>query len=237
MPNARPSQRLRKVGPNIVRAWLDTVVNPLLRGLDSERNLLAKENWTWRFEQQSLLSIGSIRSIISFEALDNLDQFLDLGPSSTQAARRLMDQHDERALRLTAACRRFHKTLKNSQELRKAYGHLGEEDRISLRPGQTLDSLFGAYPRENHLDVLAEHIVNGTSLLPSYFSTAPLWNQYREELLKIRNASSIRPCWKESKRAGQAPNGSAKELIDLLRDVRQDLSLEYDLPLVEARAV
>jgi hypothetical protein len=183
------------------------------------------------------LSLLPVRLFLQFEALDNLEQFLDLGPAASRVARPLMDQHDERIILLTDACRELHEALNNSQELRDLYARIAEEPRISLPPGQTFDSLFGAYPRENHVDILTEHIVNGTGLLPSYFSTAPLWNQYRDELLKIRNAPGIRPRWKESKRAAQALNGTVEELIHLLRRVRQDLSLEYDLPLVEARSV
>ena len=240
MTNAHTSQKQRRVGPNIVRAWLDTVINPLLRGLDSERTLLQRENWTWRFEQQGLLSLVPLRSFISFDALDNLQQFLDLGPIRGETARRLkdeMEKHDEQVRHLRNACQKLHMALRESDELRRPYDRMASEHKIPLRPGQTFDSLFGAYQRENHLDVLAEDIVNGTRSVPSYFSTAPLWQVYGDELLKIRNTPGIRSRWLELKRASRTLASTIDYLVTVLRRTREHLSLKYDLPLVEARSM
>jgi hypothetical protein len=230
-----PTQREGKVGPNIVRAWFDTVVNPLLRGLDSERNLLAKENWTWRFEQQALLSLVHVPSFIAFEALDNLDQFLRMAPVASQQCLPLMDLHDDQVDYLTDVCRVFHKALRNSEDLANLYRRMAKENAVPCRPGQTFDSFFGAYHPAVHLDVLAENIVNGTGLLPTYFTTAPLWNHYRDELLGLRETLDIRPHWDASRMAGQDLKDTVEKLIDSLKLIRQELSIEYDLPLVEAR--
>jgi len=146
-----------------------------------------------------------------------------------------MNQHDERLQLLAKACQRLHSALRESKELQQLYQQMKVEGRIPLQVGQNFDSLFGAYRSEAHLDVLAEDIVNGTGTLPSYFSTAPLWNLHRGELLKIRNVAGVRPRWTDVKRAGEMLENSVNELIDLVRRVRQDLSLKYDLPLVEAR--
>jgi len=235
VPKATAAHKPRKVGRNIVRAWLDTVLNPLLRGLDAERNLLVRENWTWRFEQQVLLSLVPVRSFVSFEALDNLEQFLALGPGASRTLGGIMNQHDERLRLLTKACQQLHSGLRESKELQNLYQRMKVEGRVPLQVGQNFDSLFGAYRSENHLDILAEDIVNSTGQLPNYFSTAPLWNLYRSELLKIRNVAGVRSRWMDVQRAGRMLESSVQELIDLLRRVRQDLSVKHDLPLVEAR--
>lgn len=219
----------RKVGPHIVRAWFDTVINPLLRGLDSERALLTKEKWTWRFEQGALLSFVPVRSFIAFEALDNLEQFLQMAQDANLC--RLVDRHDQQVHLLTAACSRFHDALRDSEPLREIYQRIAVQNAVPLRPGQTFDSLFGAYPPSRHLDVLAEDIVNGSGQQPAYFATAPLWNHYRDELLRLRETPEICPHWEEAQRCGQALNGTVEKLIDSLKSIRQELSLEYDLPL------
>lgn len=224
----------KKIGRNIVGSRFDTVINPSLHGLSAERKLLSKRNWTWRFEQQGLLSIAHVESSIAFEALDNLDQFLNLGPSGAKESRPKIDLHDESADRLTKGCRTFHNAVKDSPELATIYESAKRDEALFRQPGQGFDSLFGAYPPARHLDVLAEDIVNGAGLLPNYYTTAPLWNKYRDEFLNIREASGIRSHWEDCNQTGANLEQTVDQLITLLKLVRQDLSLEYDLPLVQA---
>jgi hypothetical protein len=82
--------------------------------------------------------------------------------------------------------------------------------------------------------VLAEDIVNGTGLLPNYYATAPLWNRYREELLRLRERPEVRSHWEETRKTGADLTETVDQLVRSLRSIRQGLSLEYDLPLVQA---
>jgi hypothetical protein len=225
-------QSERKIGREIVRSWFDTVINPLLQGLGSERKLLAKQNWTWRFEQQRLLSISHIKSSIAFQALDNLDQFLNFGPPAAQECKPLMDRHDGLVEYLTDACGALQGALRESAELTATY-EKAKLDADLVQPGRDFSSLFGAYPPPLHLDVLAEDIVNGTGLLPNYYTTAPLWNKYRDELLQTREAPGIRPHWETCRKGGAELEVTADRLIHLVKSIRQDLSVEHDLPLVQ----
>jgi hypothetical protein len=230
---SRTSSKERPVGPNIVRAWFDTVINPLLRGLRSERNLLDKENWTWRFEQRTLISLVPVRSFIAFETLDNLDQFLNLVTPANKKCLPLMDLHDEQLENLCDICREFHRALISSKELQGLYKRISKDGTIPIEPGRDFNSLFGAYRPDRHLDVLAEDIVNGTGRLPEYYSTAPLWNLYREDFLGIRETADIRPHWEASRKAGRALNQTVLELTESLRRIREELSLQHDVPPVE----
>jgi hypothetical protein len=223
----------RKIGPNIVRSWFDTVINPLLQGLGSERGLLSRRNWTWRFEQECLISIAHVESFIAFEALDNLDQFLNLGPTAAQECRPLIGQHNELVEHLTAACGALHRALTASAKLAALYEN-AKLDTELLQPGRDFNSLFGAYPTPLHLNVLAEDIVNGAGILPNYFTTAPLWNKYRNDLLQIREAPGIHSHWENCCKAGANLQITVDQLVNRLKLIRQDLSLEYDLPLVQA---
>ena len=72
-----PAARKKKApyGPNIVRAWFDTVFRFALKGLDSERGFLARKNWTYRFQPPSLEYLGPVREHLP-GAWDNLEQFV-----------------------------------------------------------------------------------------------------------------------------------------------------------------
>jgi hypothetical protein len=62
---SRTSQKSKTVGPNVVRAWFDTVLNPLLSELAEERRELLAENWTWRFRPPRLLGTIWTSSLLS----------------------------------------------------------------------------------------------------------------------------------------------------------------------------
>src|SRR5713101_8242128 len=55
------SRKKPPYGPNIVRAWFDTVIQPALRGLETEQSFLERKNWTFRFHPLSLEFIGPLR--------------------------------------------------------------------------------------------------------------------------------------------------------------------------------
>jgi hypothetical protein len=233
----RPPYNPKKIGRNIVQSWFNSVINPLLHGLASEQKLLAKQNWTWRFEQEGLLSIAHVESSIAFEALDTLEQFLNLGPEGVKDCRSRIDRHNEQVDRLTGLCRALHSAIRDSPELAAVYQSARQDVSLLRQPGQDFNSLFGAYPLPRHLDVLAEDIVNATGLLPNYYTTAPLWNKYRDELLEIRQAPGIRLHWESCRKTGAKLEIVVDQLISSLKLIRQDLSLEHDLPLVQASPV
>lgn len=234
MPARGQATRERKVGPNLVRAWFDTVINPLLRGLDSERRVLRRENWTWRWESRELLSLHPLDSFLAFEAWDNRDQLFACFPPARRKCLADMQEHDRRVAALTSACRDFHKALVTSRELADVYHRAKSNGDIPLQPGLDFDHLFGAYPAEKHLDVLAEEIVNGTRSVPAYYATAPLWNRYGDDFLRIRESPGLRKKWEVVRRTGAQLAESVDGLSKALRDVRQELSMEYDVPLFEA---
>jgi hypothetical protein len=68
--------RKAKVGPQIVRAWFDTVINPLLSWLGREQELLAAKNWTWRFKPAGLEAIRHLSAYV--DARPNWEQFEQL---------------------------------------------------------------------------------------------------------------------------------------------------------------
>jgi hypothetical protein len=221
------SRKSSQAGPGIVRAWFDTVINPLLSCLEREQYLLANKNWTWRFRPASLETIRQVRTYVDPEARANLEQFEELHPG----IKRERDAHDKLVLALVQNCQHLHKVLVTSADLQDLFLHATSED--SLRNiGLNLRDLFGSYPEPEYRDLLAEYIVNNAGELPSYYSIAPLWNQHRSKFLSILDRPTVRDLWAATIQTGKALMRETDRLSRLLKEIRLRLSLEHDVPYV-----
>lgn len=216
------------VGERIVRAWFDTVINPLLQKLSWEQMRLETKNWTWRFQFKNLESILPIRQLLPTQMLDNLEQFVSFYPDIKEDVK----FHDDQRLKLLVACQNLQRHLEASESLRRMYGTLTSPD--SLRElGTRLEDVFGAYRNpEEHISLLAEYILNNTGELPSYYTTSSFWNKYREQFLALLVDPAIGPHNRLTVRAGEHLLKLSKRLTQLLRDTRERLSIEHDMPYV-----
>jgi hypothetical protein len=129
-------------GPNIVRAWFDTVINPLLRSLEMERTFLEQKNWTWQFRPSHLGSIRPVRDYFDVD-IPNLELFLSFHPKIEKA----LKVHDQKAESLYRLCFDLESAIANSQVLQDLY-----EEVTSQREGRTFSSnSLTAFPLSSQL--------------------------------------------------------------------------------------
>ena len=76
----RTGRKKKPYGPNIVRAWFDTVFQYALRGLDNERGFLVRRNWTFRFRSRTLEYLCPFAEHLPGAARENLEQFVSFFP-------------------------------------------------------------------------------------------------------------------------------------------------------------
>ncbi|SRR5712692_1285413 len=221
------STRTDVVGPRIVYAWFQTVINPLLVGLRSEQLFLLRKNWTWVFRPGDLEFIKSTRDYLPEPALDNFEQFLDLNEDLRESC----DLHDQGVATLLVQCKLLQMKVEESPRLRGIYERFTSRSYL-LQLGVTLQDLFGAYPPEDHLSILAQYVVNHTETLPDYYRTASLWNPNRDEFLAVLSEPEVAATETETMAAGEWLLIATRRLIALLQKKREGLSLQYDVPYV-----
>ncbi len=220
-------KRGHQVGPRIVRAWFDTVINPLLRSLELEQTLLAKKHWTWQFRLGGLESLRPVQGHLDPEERDNLDHFLEFHPD----IKRVIEDHDKKGKLLLEKCQRLQRVIEESPELHELYQKV-TSPALLAELDVTLADLFGAYPESDHLAMLTQHIVNNITELPGYYSSSRLWNKYRSKFMALVDRPRIQSCYEATLKAGNALRQSVERLIRLLKERRFALSLEYDVPPV-----
>ena len=222
------AQRKQAAGPRIVRAWFDTVINPLLSGLNEERSLLLRGNWTWQFRGGVLESIRPAAHYAPSQAKENLEQFLAFYSSIKE----LTERHDRGVAALEHACFRLHTALVNRSPLPRLYEQLTSP--ASLR---SISEVFGGYAPADHVAVLAQYVINNTGELPDHYTTAPFWNQHRDKFLSVLSTPDVGKQNKETNSAGARLRQITNELIVKLQEVRLGLSVKHDVPYVDPGSI
>jgi hypothetical protein len=215
-----------KLSPRIVRALFDSVINPLLHALPEEYELLEQRNWTWRFRPGSLELIRVIPAYVDDLTRANLELFVELYPS----AQKYLTAHDKGVERLVAACRDCHAEIKASKTLHEIYGRVTSSSSLVEFGIAEISGIFGAYPQENHLDLLAEQVVNNTGSLPAYYPISRLWNKYRDDFMNVREDPAVHGTYAVVLRAGKEMQKTNLTLLTYLKDQRLHLSLKYGEP-------
>ena len=215
-----------RIGPRIVRAWFDTVINPLIEYLESELTLLGRKNWTYSFGARTLELIRPIRQ--SF-CNANFDQILQMNvPLSAN-----IETHDSAVERLSAAVAALHEALVSSRDFVQLCDSLLDPENLSRLGVRESSDVFGAYPPSARYNLIAQYVVNGTGELPPHYSTARFWNENREELLKcLTSLPNVREHFASTVAIEPHLTSVSRTLASQLKKLRQELSLNYDVPII-----
>jgi hypothetical protein len=217
-----------RVGPRIVRAWFDTVINPLLQALESELLLLGRRNWTFSYRTGKLELIRPLQGYLAYEASANLDQILRANVTLAPNAAR----HDEAVEHLRNAVASLHELVASNLEFRRLCEILTTPERLRELGVGSLSEVLGAYPPSELYNLIAQDVVNNNGLQSPHFSTAEFWNRNRGELVKALEFPGIQEHYASVVQLGETLASVTRPLLGQIKALCDELSLRYDVPLV-----
>ncbi len=220
-----------KVGPRIIRSWFDTVINPILADLKHEESLLVLRNWTWRVPPGHLESLRRVEESPWQVSVDNLEQFICFYPQVAD----LIERHDRERSELEEACSALHSALSLSKTLKDAY-EKAKSDNSPTDQETPINAVLLRGTDEQHLDLLAQYVVNTADELPGYYVYSPVWNKYSAEFLVALQDPAISPMRASVVEGGEKLLKTVGDLIALLKETRARLSLWFDVPFVTAQS-
>jgi len=221
----RARNNSKKYGPNIVRAWFDTVFQYILGRLESERGYLVRHNWSYRFYKRTLDYIASIGEHMPASARANFEQFASFFPEVNG----LLEEHDRKVGELTAACASFHEAIVRDPGFRAIFADVEAEAQAEF--GVEFSSHFGAFSDSSDFaGILAEYLVNGLGELPSYYATSRLWNRFRGRFAPVTASPELEAHRLATETCGRELLEASDRLMHTFKAIRSDLSLEFDVP-------
>jgi hypothetical protein len=215
-----------KLGPNIVRAWFDTVINPLIAVLETELVLLEKRNFTWQYRPADLEAFRPLARQLDPRFRANLEHFTTFNANFAQAA----GSHDRCIGELRQAAAELQTSLINNPDFQEIF-----EIAISLKSLAPFDKktpgeVFGAYPKEDWIQVIAQYVVNNTGPLPPHYSTASVWNANRSSFVDLFKMAGVETHYRRLIAFADQLLGIDQNILDLLRCLRLELSSQHDQP-------
>ncbi len=209
--------RRRRKGTERPKAWIYSIMNPLMEDLLAENQLLAKKNITWRYQTTEMEFIRKTRDRVSPLARPNYDDLLrgrpDMQPS--------MATRDAKV-----------ETL--NQAAHTCWTHLTQYDWFRLGVEQWLKQWTeegnaypgGAVPKEEFWLQAAEHVINDVKELPYHYASQAFWSRYQQIFLGNRTGMPF----SELERTILELEKNNKSLIEILDQTRSHLCEEYDIP-------
>jgi hypothetical protein len=207
-----------KPGRERGKAWIYSVINPLLEALKTEDFFLLKRNWTFRRYNRDLEFILPIAALVDYQSRPNWEDFMSSNPEIKEKVQDRDAQRDE----LKRACGDAFDSLVAIPDFRRKV----EESVERFRAGGAPAAGELVHPNVDPCEVTAELVVNNIVELPSHYGLYRFWSMFNHEFMPFRVGEQF----DRADEAGLELGRSNDELGADLTSARSALAAEYDIP-------
>jgi len=199
------------------KAWIYSVINPILEGLRIEAAFLAKGNWTFRRHSRDLEFIRPIPILVGYKDRPNFEDFMGSNPKAKEE----IGRRDAQREALRDACRAAFNSLADNPDFQRKVTECLQAVEAE-KPGEA--SRFG-YPNVKPHEIVAETVVNKGGV-PDHAGVYRFWSRFSEEFLRFRVGAEF----ENADQAGHELERSNDSLSLELSQLRGALAEEYDIP-------
>jgi len=223
-PRRRHSQGTAafEVGPSLAKAWVVTVINPILDGLRTGRYRLAQKNWSWRYRTGGFEYIWPIAGYVEVRYHANYEEFCRCYPR----AARLISQHDEQLNRLAEALNQAYEQVLHLPRFQDTFRQAKERYEANFA------QVWGGLPEQDGPKLVAEHILNNITEPLYGYTDQSYWEQFGSEFLALREDPALRPTVEEIGKLGEQLARLVDALEIELKSLRSEYARKFDIPPV-----
>lgn len=208
-----------KRGSRRVEGWVYEVINPILEALPTEISFLEGGNLTWRFLSRNLEHLRPLEEYLSPQGSHILRDF----QLADRQVRQRFSKHDSMLNAIAkSASAAYDALIRRGDFQQKVQGCLNQF--MEGPPG--LEFPGGEFLKDKFHGLVAEHVINNVTQLPSYHTDSKFWGRFGRELLAFRSDPAFGNL--------EASRGSFVEydrsLIDWLKKKSFTLCAKYDIP-------
>ena len=220
-------------GKDIVEAWRDDAINPLISTLEAEKELITAERWTWTRYSQIFKGFTDLSTDRTFSA--NKEDFMSRHPKVSD----LLKEHDAALAVLNEKGKRLYDSFAKSPLIKEIFGRASsDESLMSLisdspnrfkgsTPTELFAELFGTnWDEQERLDSIAEWAINSKAET----NMDPLIVFWRTHGYRFRQCVVYSDYYPGVTHAREALLRIIESLVQLLKDIRKELSERHNIP-------
>jgi hypothetical protein len=227
---------------DIVRAWFDDGINPLLASLGSEERELSREHWSWNHMTKSF---GGLNANIGTQLNPsaNQDDFLERYPEVNTG----LTEHDRAVHKLNEIGEIYFNEVARSPSLRNVVKRATSIRALKLLKGEheykltgntkpeLVAQLFGSEGVTSaSLRWLAEYAINQRQILQND-TLMPFWEKHREAFFQVPLRRPLNQTRHRAIAARTELSKTIQALITTLEEIRKTLSKQHGVPFEETR--
>lgn len=213
------------LGRERVKAWVVTVINPILEGLHTELYYLRQKNWTWRFTTSGFDYISPIAGYIDIRYHPNFEDFC----RKNSNIKKIIDEHDVALDNLARVLKDAYSFILKSGVFDQVFNEaISEYRNKGLEPRHP----WGAYPEEEGPKVAAQYLINNIRELDPGYTTEVFWREYGPKLREVLKDPDIEPLIKNVYEKGTHVEKIAARIEEFLKALRRDYADRFGIPPV-----
>ncbi len=214
--------------PNLIRAWFDTVLNPMIEGLRAELFCLEKKNLTWRSFTSSFELLKPLYTMVYYKYNDNLEQCIVYIDGLLET----INNHDNSLKSLNDSANSMYLALLNSPLLLNTFKN--KLDKYLKSNPDTDNQLQMDLQSDNTLRFITEYIINNREKLDRAYILSPFWNENSKDFLNILTNRKLSSKTNSLKKAIEEFEVVVDRTLDIIMKKRDHFSILYGVPLVQS---
>jgi hypothetical protein len=219
-------KKQKKASSKIVRAWFDTVINPLASGLSLVLSYLKDDDYTWNSTYQNFIEIKSIREFYDYKYQANYEQLVKTEYPELLA---FTKEYDLKRNNFNDACIKLFEKLVASKNLQKLIydiidiyektAEISKDDAEYLRKIESINWI-------------AAYLINNKNELPFNSIFRIIWNNEKVNFYNILNINGINDSNLEVKENRRLFEEITVKTLKSIQEFSNNLSLKYGEPIV-----
>lgn len=214
------------IQPKIVRTWFDTILNPMIQGLENEKYFLDKNNLTWRSFNNSFEVLRPISTFFHYKYYANFEQIVEYNSNIID----IINNHDLQLTKLLESCYNLNNVLRNSDVLKTIY--YNELNNLKQSNTNLSDYEIDGLENEKNLQYITEYIINNREELESSYTLSPIWNAQINNFKNLLSENELLTAVGDKNNLLDNFKIIVNQTIIHLKKLRNELSMKTGEPLV-----
>lgn len=216
------------ISNRIVRAWLDSIINPLCVRFEEEVEILQDKRWYWDTHNRRIENLYITLSKHT-PYLDTMKQFFNFYPIIQENIVR----RDQELNKLNNLSKHLRELILNNLQFLEIYKRAKADETQDDLGIPVNKNLIGGLGDDFHTNQIATYVFNRYGKLSTSSSYRSVWNKYGDEMLAILESEPLCHLSKAIEETAATMLNIVCHLCQLLGEIRNHLSLSFGEPIHE----